>query len=191
MTLIEHDTDETAHHGAACVLCVGALAGVVGGVLMGLWGMIAGAASGQGPLAQLKLIGATFVGVDALVGGPGFVVWGLCLHLLVSAGWGVVFALVVGRDAAQSFALVVGLLFGVAVLAIMTFLVLPAADPILRQRVPMMRGSWIVQHVLYGVGVAMFPLWRRLLMRRADMERLRSFDRQHARGGPPPAVPPL
>ena len=186
-----HDVDDGVVRRHSCVVGAGALAGLVGGVLMALWGMIAGAACGQGPFAQLKLIGATFTGVEALVGGPGFVVWGLALHLLVSAAWGVVFALIVGRDVALSVAIVAGLLFSVGVLVVMTFVASPVLDPVLRQRIPMMHGAWIVQHALYGVGVASFPFLRRRLMRRSDTQRLRYFERLHERGGPPPAVPPL
>jgi len=105
--------------------------------------------------------------------------------------WGVLFAAAIGRDSPRGIVLFAGPLCGLAVLVIMTFVFLPVVDPILRQRVPMMRSTWILQHVLYGVGLTPFPALRRRLTRRKDLERVRAFDRQHSRAGLPPGLPPL
>lgn len=169
----------------------GATAGLIGGALMAGWAVIAALINGQGPFAPFALFGATFVGVEALLGGPGPVALGIALHLCMSVLLGVVFAAIVGRDPARSFAAFAGVLYGVAVLLVMTFLLTPVVDPVLRERIPMMRGAWVIQHVLFGLGVAWVPWLRRRFHAHSDQARMAAFQREQARGAPPPARPPL
>jgi uncharacterized membrane protein YagU involved in acid resistance len=169
----------------------GAVAGLLGGALMAGWAIIAALISGQGAVAPFALFGATFVGVEALLRGPEAVVLGVVLHVCTSVFFGVVFAAIVGRESAQSFAAYAGVLFGIAVLLFMTFVITPVIDPVLRERVPMMRGAWVIQHVLYGLGVAWVPWLRRRITERGHRARLAAFHREHARSAPPPARPPL
>ena len=88
----------------------GAAAGLIGGALMAGWAVIAALVNGQGPFAPFALFGATFLGVEALLGGAGAVALGLALHLCMSVLLGVVFAAIVGRDPARSFAAFAGVL---------------------------------------------------------------------------------
>jgi hypothetical protein len=128
---------------------------------MGTFAMIHAAGQGLGALTPLRMIGATFLGVEALVAGAGPVLFGLVLHLVVSAAWGVMFASAFRRDAAPGFALFAGLLYSVVVLVIMTFVVVPLVNPVLWARIPMISGAWLVAHMLYGVGLAALPAFRR------------------------------
>jgi hypothetical protein len=169
----------------------GAAAGLVGGALMAGCAVIAALIHGQGTFAPFALFGATFLGVEALLGGFAAVALGLALHLCMSVLLGVVFAAIIARESSRSFSAVAGVLYGVAVLLMMTFVVTPVVDPVLRERIPMMRGAWVTQHVLFGLGVAWVPWLRRHFHARSDQERLAAFHREHARSAPPPARPPL
>jgi hypothetical protein len=139
----------------------GALAGLIGGVLMAVWSMAYSAAVGDGALAPLRLIGATFVGEEALVGGAGTLLYGFFLHVLVAAAFGVVFALILRRNTTPGVAFLYGLAYAVAVMLVMTYLVTPIGNPVLNARIPMMSGSWIFEHLLYGAGISLVPVLRR------------------------------
>ena len=58
MSTFERDmdmgTDDTSVPRDSCVLIVGAVAGLIGGVLMALWGMIAGAERSMGSTAVVE-----------------------------------------------------------------------------------------------------------------------------------------
>ena len=141
----------------------GVLAGLAGGLAMVFYLMLYSDFWGAGFLLPLRLFAATFFGVDSLIGGPGVVVAGLLLHLAVSAVLGVVYALIPRRTTTTFHALLGGIGFGVAVLLISTFLVLPAADPVLRARVSLFPMAWFLSHVIFGAltGGLVMPLRRK------------------------------
>src|SRR5258708_36661215 len=80
------------------VFKAGIVSGLVGGVLMAAWAMLATAAQGLGLFAIPQLIGAAFRGPEALLQGPGVIVWGVVLHLIMSAAFGILFATLGRRD---------------------------------------------------------------------------------------------
>src|SRR5215468_7027474 len=90
---------------------------------------------GAGFLLPLRLFATTFFGVDALIGGTGTILAGLAIHLAVSAMLGILYALIPRATTTTFHALLGGIGFGVAVLLVSTFLVLPVACPVLRTRV--------------------------------------------------------
>jgi hypothetical protein len=139
----------------------GALAGIVGGILMAVWAMIATSALGLGPLVVPQLIGATFQGPEALVRGAGTVALGLVVHLLVSAGFGVLFATLVRRDTPLGVGMLAGVAYAMALFVLMTFIVVPVVNPVMSNRVSMMVGTTLIMHLLYGIGVGLTPLIRR------------------------------
>jgi hypothetical protein len=154
-------TAERAGPVAKEILGAGIAAGVIGGVLMGMLAMVVALAMGQGFWTPMKLIAGTTHGVDVLIGGPGIVMWGLLLHMIVSAGYGVLFALVIPRDTRRGTALVAGLVYGALIWAFMGSLILPRFDPTMHARVAMMAGWFFLEHLLYGVGVSLGPALRR------------------------------
>jgi hypothetical protein len=169
----------------------GVAAGLLGGALMAGWAIIAALVNGQGASAPFALFGATFLGVEALLGGALPVGLGVVLHVSVSALLGIAFAALVGREPPRGSVFLTGVLFGIAVLLMATFVLTPALDPVLRERIPMTRGAWAIEHLLYGLGVASVPWWRRLIARRKAREHLIAFQREHARAAPPPMRAPL
>ena len=141
----------------------GALAGLAGGVMMVFYLMLYSDFWGAGFGLPLRLFGATFFGVDALIGGVGVMLVGLLLHLVVSAALGILYALIPRPTTTTFHSLLGGIGFGVAVLIVSTFLVLPAADPVLRARVALTPMAWFLSHAIYGalMGGLVMPLRRR------------------------------
>ena len=141
----------------------GALAGLAGGLAMAFYLMLYSEFWGAGIGLPLRLIAATFFGVDALIGGAGVVLVGLVLHLAVAVVLGILYALIPRPTTTTFHSLLGGIGFGVAVLIVSTFLVLPAADPVLRARVSLTPMAWFLSHAIYGalMGALVMPLRRR------------------------------
>jgi hypothetical protein len=146
--------------GAREIVGAGAVAGIIGGILMAMIMMMATAAGGIGLFAPLRLIAATFYGKDAMVGGGPLLV-GLMGHMMNSMVFGVIFAWIARRRLAAFPALMAGVAFGVAIWAIMTFGGLPMLNPMMRERVAMMPVAWFIAHVAFGMGVGSAPGLRR------------------------------
>jgi len=135
----------------------GAAAGAAGGVLMAGWAMVLAALTGYGPLFPFRLVGATLIGDDALVGGAAIVSYGLGLHLVAAVALGTVFGALSRWASSRSAALVAGIVYSVGLLLLMSYLVLPLANPALLHRMVLVPGSWFFLHVLYGAGVSLAP----------------------------------
>ena len=148
------------------VIKAGVVSGLLGGVLMAAYAMIAGLALKQGAFAIPQLIGATFRGPEALLSGPGTIVWGVALHLIVSAAFGVLFATLVRRDTPRPASMLAGIAFSLGIFVMMMFVVVPVANPVMANRVSMMIGTTLVMHVLFGVGVGLAPAFRRVFVQR-------------------------
>jgi len=149
------------------VVKAGAAAGVIGGLLMAAFAMIATTLLGQGPFAVPQLIGAAFRGPEALLSGFGIVVWGVVLHLLTSAAYGMLFATLVRRDTPRGIAMLAGVAFALGIFVLMMFVIVPVVDPVMANRASMMIGTMLVMHVLYGVGLGLSPYFRRVFAKRA------------------------
>lgn len=141
----------------------GVMAGLIGGSFVALWSMASAAFAGYAFMFPFNLLGATFEGPQALVGGPGVVLWGLSVHLAVSVILGILYAFMVRPEVQNITSLFGGIVYGMAILAVMTYVVLPWANPVLHQRVWMMPTSWFFTHALYGLGVASVPMLERHL----------------------------
>jgi hypothetical protein len=138
-------------------LVAGAAAGVVGALLMAAWAMALAAVTGYGAWFPFKMIGATFVGPTALVGGLGTVLYGWALHVLVSIAFAIVFALGSRWTASYGGALLSGVAYSLGVMLIMTYVVVAVANAILLQRIALTPASWFFMHVLYGAGLSSTP----------------------------------
>lgn len=135
----------------------GALAGLFAGVLMFAALMTWSASMGQGFWAPLQLVGGTFLGVKAVLGGAGAGALGAVLHLATSAFWGMLFAALVTRSATAGQAAWAGLLYGAAVWAFMTFAALPVLDRTMEARVMLIPGAWFACHLVYGAALFVTP----------------------------------
>lgn len=145
----------------------GTAAGLVAGLAMLLAAAIGSAAEGLGVGLPARLVAATWYGVPALVGGPLVIAVGIATHLAGAALLGIAFA-GLGRGRRARTAAGYGLVFGVAVWAVMTHVVLPLVNPVMRDRVVgLTPGWWLVQHLVFGGALFLTPLLRRALGRRA------------------------
>ena len=140
----------------------GAVTGASGAVLMLAVLMVQSSVTGYGALFPLNLIGTTFRGPEALVGGAGVMLTGLFLHAVASLIFGTLFSIAVVRRPHLAPTLVVGIAYGLLILLFMTYVVLPYANPMMRQRVVATPGSWFFSHVAFGLGVGMAPLIKQL-----------------------------
>lgn len=145
------------------VLEGGMVAGLIGGCMVALGCMASAAVAGYGFLFPFNLIGATFNGPEALVGGTSVMLWGLSVHVLTSVAFGILYALMVRSDVQNTTSLLGGVIYGMVIAGLMTYVVLPWANPVLHERVSMMPSSWFFIHALFGLGVASAPMLERHL----------------------------
>lgn len=144
----------------------GSRAGLFAGLVMAVFWILAWGATGLGPMTPFKTIAAMF-GVNALVGGWGTVIVGAVIHFLVSAAFGVIFASMIRANASKSQAFWGGLVYGVGVWAVMTYIGLPIFDSVMRERVALMPGTWFLSHLIFGACLYGAPQMKRDAARRA------------------------
>jgi hypothetical protein len=157
---------EARRHGLPLALAIGkagVAAGVLGGLGMAAFMMTYCAFTGAGLLTPLKLFGATFYRGSALGPGFGAAFWGLVLHLAVSAALGVLFSAMFRADTAPLFEVAAAIVYALFAWLILTFLVLPVVDPVMRRAVPSMSAAWFGSHVVYGSVLGATKQLKRLL----------------------------
>lgn len=132
----------------ASTVAAGVSAGVVAAIVMIVFAMIVFSVRGQGFFTPLKVIGALFMGAEALVYDVWSSVLGLGIHLVTGAFFGVIFALVVRRVQTTSLRLAAGLAYGAVIFLVMTLFILPWANPVMAVAI---QPSWFfLYHLAYG-----------------------------------------
>lgn len=124
-------------------------AGILAALVMGLFLMIVFAARGQGFWSPVVLIGAVFLGEDALVWQFWSGVLGMGIHLVLGAIFGVLFAAMVRGVRAYAVRVAAGLAYGAVLFLVMTYLVLPWANPYLALAIE--PGWFFLAHLLFGL----------------------------------------
>jgi hypothetical protein len=139
-----------------------AIAGLIAGLVMAAVLMAHAALTPLGVWLPVRNISAVWYGVGAYVGGAAVIVAGLLTHVVMSMAWGAVLGLFVGRQRTAGAAAGIGLLYGVAVWAIMTFLVLTWTNRDMYDRVMVHPWWWLGAHLVYGllIGMLVPPLAR-------------------------------
>jgi hypothetical protein len=140
----------------------GGIAGLVGGVVLGLLVVLLLRWQDGYAWVAFKLPAAPFVGVRVFAPSfdPAAVALGSVLHLATSAAWGALFG-VLALGLRRVHTVIAGALFGVLVWIAMFYLVLPLAGVgWLGAQVPV--GLAILEHVLFGlaVGATFVPFQR-------------------------------
>jgi hypothetical protein len=131
----------------------GVSAGLFAAAIMAVIGMLQAATVGSGMLSPLRGAAALFQGTGALIGGPVSVLLGAATHFAV---YGVLFGLLFsGLTGRSRPTLGWGLSFGFGLWLAMTFIALPLLNPVLRDRVALWPGTWLVLHLIYGACIAM------------------------------------
>lgn len=152
-------------------LGLGILAGVLGAVAMGIYAMMAHLTyKGAGFFTPLYHIAATFTDPrpmevsmqEAMAGrnyyfdgGPAML--GLAIHMMTGAAWGALFGLLAARLSRLA-AVGAGVIYGAAVLVVMSFLVLPLAADLFGGGTPIADmakmsgwGTFTIEHLIFGL----------------------------------------
>jgi hypothetical protein len=146
-------------------LVAGIAAGVVGGILMIGFMMTYARVTGVGITMPLKALGALVYGVEALVVGPAALLAGASIQLGFAIVIGMLFALCVTRRTSIVAALFAGIAIGIAIWLLMDLFVLPFTNPTMAARVALFPLAYFIAHVLYGLGLAMTPIFIRTFTR--------------------------
>jgi hypothetical protein len=139
----------------------GAVSGVVAGIFMAMAAMVVSYMTGAGFWLPPKLIAGALLGVDVIIGGVGTVTLGLVIHMMMSALLGIIFAFFTSRVTQASHDFVFGVLFGVAVWAVMNYVGLPLVNSVMGDRVAMMPLAWFVEHLVFGASLTLTPFFER------------------------------
>jgi hypothetical protein len=146
-------------------------AGIAGGLFAGgaMMAFVAAAAAAAGlpPTRPLELAAATFAGRAALEGGVVVLLAGALLWAVVSAALGLLYAAVVPADFPLPSAAMVGLGYSFFLIAIVTPVVLPRLNPVMRAEMPEMGGAWVLAYGVFGVALAIVPWLRRRTIARS------------------------
>lgn len=130
----------------------GAVSGLVGGVAMAAFMVVAALATGMAELHALDVLGDTFVGLERLEG-MAEIAFGAAIHLLVAVVAGLAFAAVVPRDLPPTCAVMVGMGYALFLAGFMASVVLPVVNPTFRDGMQPLGGSWVIGTVLYGAAL--------------------------------------
>ncbi len=150
-------------------LILGAIAGIIGGVLMAMFTMLATATYLQiGFYTPLYAIAAPLIGRQTLMTsmthgifyfalGPALL--GLVVHMMWAAFWGIIFGLIArALHLTGGVAIISGLIYGVLVMLVMSFIVVPivGAPDLLRMAGLLL---FIIAHALfYGLPLGLWPV---------------------------------
>ncbi|MGK2853897.1 MAG: hypothetical protein ACSLE3_07290 [Microbacteriaceae bacterium] len=166
--------------GLGRTLVVGAVAGVIGSLVMAMFAMIAAATyQGAGFFTPLYHIASLFLDPSTMMAsmeqgmagsnfyfafGPAVV--GAIVHMMVGAMYGVVFAVIVRMAKLRGIVLIVaGMVYGVIIFAVSSWIGLPLAaaifssgDQITNMASMVGYGTFIVEHIMFGAAAALVLL---------------------------------
>jgi hypothetical protein len=166
----------------------GAVAGIVGGILISAYMLAMNVAEGRDLWLTMKGAGMPFLGERAAE--PGFdlyaVLVGGASHFAVSIIWGVLFAMLF-YGASKLGTIALGAVWGIVVWLVMFYLVLPLAGlSAIPKTVPL--GQAVLEHLIFGlaVGIGFLPFQR---PRGQREPRLADRLIDHTKPPPPPGAP--
>lgn len=142
------------------------LAGLVASIVMGMWQMVAEAITGEGLFGPPVYIAATVLrDLQQAQGGAGLgpvepigIVAGLMGHMMNSVLLALAFAAVAPRLTRSIAGLVaLGMVWGLAVYAVMWLLIVPLVDPVLGR---LHSGVFLLGHLMWGATLAGILAWR-------------------------------
>ena len=173
-------------------LRLGVVAGMVAAAAMAMYAMGAAATyQGTGFFTPLYHIAASLIGDEPMKTSMehatrgqdfhfalGSAVVGMGLHLATGAGWGALFGLVAGAARLRGITeLLAGVVYGLAIMVVMGFLVLPVVADVLGggkpiEDMPAMVGwgTFAVEHALFGLVLGLWPFARTVTSPRRSLE---------------------
>jgi hypothetical protein len=127
----------------------GAVGGIVAAAVMLLVATVVSATKGASGLEPVRLIGATFMGEEAMSRPVLSSVLGLVTHVIVGASFGVLFGYATQRIRSGPLLLTAGLAYAAAIFLVMTYAVLPWVNPLMAAR--MEPGWFFLYHLTFGL----------------------------------------
>ena len=139
----------------------GAIFGVLGSVVMGIFAMVVALIQQGDFFMPLKGIAATFLGQAAMQ--PGFalapVLIGLLFHMFNGMWLGALFGLIT-PNLPLTWSILAGMIFGFIEGMGALWFVVPLVNPMMAKMISL-DVPWTVEHVLFGAVVGLYPLARR------------------------------
>jgi hypothetical protein len=166
---------------ARAARAAGAVAGLLGALLMELAAVVIFGATGQGGWWLSRLVAAAVLGRSELPGGRMAGLVGLVLHLCVGTVLGTIYGAMVPRRPARPDVVALPLLYSVSVFVFMTYAVLTWADPVMFRRVG--KGWFFVLHLVYGLALYVTVPLRDALLRGRPRRPRRAAPGATAAGG--------
>lgn len=142
-------------------LVTGGIVGLIAGVIFAMWAMIVATAMGAGPFAPPEMIAAPLLGMPPMgtVDIATFVV-GLIIHMMFSLAFGIIFAAIrQGIGQSGIVAIIGGMIYGLIVLVVMSFIVTPLVGSHIAQAMPLW--TWVLAHLMFGFVLGLGPVLRR------------------------------
>ncbi len=149
----------------------GAVAGIVAGLVMMMFAMMYSLAVGKGFFTPGYHIASFVVGPQPMMSAmesafylaPGAFLLGAAIHMMTAAVYGLIFALIAWRLRLRGVgAVVIGMLYGLAIVVLMSLVVLPLFPQPEMQNMPAMFGwaPFTIEHGLYGLVLGAWVAWR-------------------------------
>jgi uncharacterized membrane protein YagU involved in acid resistance len=150
-------------------LTTGAIVGIIAGVVMAMYAMIASATIlGQGFFTPLYGIASPLIGPQAMMTSMkqgiyfdfGPAVLGLIIHMMWSALYGIIFGLIARLAHLKgNMAIIAGLFYGLLIFLSMSYVILPIVGA---GAMPGMVGypSFIAEHLIFGGVLGLWPMLR-------------------------------
>ncbi|RKH43759.1 hypothetical protein D7X55_22885 [Corallococcus sp. AB049A] len=150
------------------VVLPGALAGTLGAFAMAVLACaFSGVLNGE-PWRPALLVAGLFFR-DGTAQGVGAVLLGLLIHFSVAGGMATGFALLLPRRGTAVAALCLGVLYGMGLWTVMTWLMIPFASPPLSHEAP--TSMLFLLHLAFGAALGTMPAFRNVLTRADRLRR--------------------
>lgn len=136
---------------------LGMASGLYAGALMLLAAIGQAHRAGFNTSYILQEIAAVIYGLEALIRGSSAITAGLVVHGLMSLFLGAVFMWIFGRVRSRFLLVFWAVVYGIVAWGIATFLLLPFVNPVMAERIHLLRHAWFFDHLAFGgaLGLAM------------------------------------
>ncbi len=131
-------------------LIVGLKAGLISGLAMAVFLMLYSFSLGAPMMHPFNLIGTLFPTPYGSFFGLGF-------HFVLAALYGILFFALIYKSNSVYLTLFEGLLFGIFMWAVDTYVILPVFIPEMAYRLPFIARGWFFAHILYGASLVSIP----------------------------------
>jgi hypothetical protein len=134
-----------------------AVAGIIAGLGMFLILCLVSAGLGTGFWLPVQTASGIFYGPMSILGGAGPTILGLLTIVVTSAILGAVFSYFLRADQTGSSQVISGLVFGVIVWALASYIGMPILNPTMSERMALVPGWWFIANLAFGAILGAVP----------------------------------